>query len=881
MKKLCLFLVLTLFLSGNVYGAENLTDNQENFPHYGETESFGRGNWSADVHGGAICYDKEGNPLLCFGIQGGHFYVVDITTGEVKHDYFYDAGYIYSNVIVTAADGKVYTNGYPAKQFKVYDPIADTFESLEINLDDGTPLAHAILQGAFVTDDGKIFIGNFRNEGAEVFEYDIYTQNVINHGVVWEKGAYIKALSATDKYIYCGMGTGPEVARIIRIDRKTGEKTHFLENPGGGIIYSMNLENGVFTAVTFGNISIVDENTLERTAIVRNSGGNRVSMRSPYNKNIFYHSDGESTYVSDGLFEYDMESKQDKKVADYPFDGEGLMICPWAELPNGDWVLPVMTSKVSGIGYYNPKTGEMKAFETSQIPDAGPQIQSMEISPDNIIYIGGYQSSMGVYDIDGERFLYSLPTWEQNEGVGFLNGKTYFGVYTDATVWRYDPEKPINFKKYLFTREYQGDEYNPAMVYDIQDDQDRPFVLKGYKNKLYVGTFPGYSQFGGTLTIYEEDENGQPSAKVFRHVVPNEAINGVAVKDNLVYLSGSIKPGLGVKPIETEAHISVFDTNTETVIDTFTPDLPSVGTSSPSIGELSFGPDGLLWGVSEKDGLVFAMNPETYEVEKYVVTAPGFDRGGLARPLYLRWGDDGLLYTTAGWNVSVIDPETMEFKKLTQNCSLMTLDYDGNVWYAKGGGFTRIKINQYDRLTRFLKTLSKLKAEDYETEERQRLQSEISKAQEYDENTAEDEIIKTIRAIKKLRDRIPDREFNNAASVIVNGKEIEFNEKTGSVINYNNRTMVPYQTFFETLGYEMEWNVHKNLITAKKENAEIKITVNKNDFEIDGRTLKSDTPPVLLYYRHYIPLRAIAESMGYRVSYDEKTNSVLLDETAK
>lgn len=875
MKKIISILLsfVICFSSVAIFAADE-TSTLPRIEKYGEGESIGRGSWNFATHGYAVCYDREGNPQFCFNGQGGYFLVYDLVTGKKVHEFNHNGvsaqgggGYIYTYAMATGADNKVYAYTYHGDAWSVYDPINGTFERAEA-LVDGVDMYTLCGQprGGTSTEDGKFYIGTYKQGGAHLWEYDIYTGETTDHGVPYEPADYMNGVAVTDKYIHLGFGTGQEVVRCMRIDRKTGERKEYLVQPGGGIIYGMRVKNGIVAAYHYGVIDFVDEESLEKIWRVSGSVNSAIDCFSPFEgeEHVVYANSGSNIY------RHDIDKKESTLVCE-----NGVTVKGWAEMPNGDWVIAGLSG--TNVGWSNPKTGETKMFPY-EVPDTGPAVQGIGISPDNIIYIGGYQSSFGAYNIDDGEFIFSLPKWEQNEGTGFLNGKVYLGVYTDAYICRYDPEKPMNFVHYNFDTNYQGPDVNPSMVYDIEDNQDRAFVVKGYKDKLYVGSHPGYSKAGGALTIYEEDEEGNPKGKTFKDIIPGQAIPGVAVKDNLVYVSGSTWVGLGGDKVETQAKMAVFDTNTEkVVVEPFVPDLPELGDDNEGIGELSFGPDGLLWGVTNKWGMFFAMDPETFEVKKYTILNPGEVNGAYTRPSYIRWGDDGIAYITAAWNSYMVDPETMESKKIIPSVQLMDLDVDGNVWYSKGGATACLKINQYDRLQRFLKINEKLSSAGYTAEEWAVLSEELKKAKTYTEETDFDTIRMTIRKIKAYRDKTyMNNVKENAVKVIIDGEELELNAQTGVSRIHNGRTILPYRALLEKLGYEVKWRVQNETITAKNDEHELKMVMGDNIYVLDGEEVEFDTPPVLLSYKKYIPLRVISEGLGYEVIYDDETKTVTI-----
>ena len=596
------FLISNLYFSAGVYAASAETD----FPGFGESVNYGRGVFSTAVNGGAICYDKDNNPLMCFATQGGKFFVCDLLTGKVIDEKKSTGPYTMANLVKTASDGKVYIHYYPANTFDVYDPKTGEYNEMYPGMSIYSQ------DGGNVTDDGKILIGEYNEDGASAHEYDIATNTIKKYGPLNSDWDYIKGIDADESYIYAGTGFGQGNCKIVRINKIT-KNQDVLDIPNASIVYNVKVNNDKVIAQTNGTMHVIDKDTF---TYLTSFGGDVPSDQSPYDENIFY-----TIEYNNDIYRIDtVNNKREwlcliKNIDEY----EEVEFTQWATLPTGEKVLGFRTNMMNKIGYFNPQTNEVVTHQLDRIADEGPNIQSIEISPEGVIYMGGYQTAMAAYDINKNEFLFNHQYWDQNEGVGFLNGKTYFGIYSGAEIWRYDPNKAWNYIEYKTDGEYQGSSANPAMVYDIEEGQDRPYVIKGYNDKLYIGTISGYNELGGALTIYTEDASGNPSAEVFRNVIPNQSITGIAIKDNLVYLSGSIRGGYNTDPVETQAKIAVFDTNTNTVVtEAFAPDLPVVGKNSKTIGELSFGPDGLLWGCSEKAGLVFAMDPETFEVKKYV-----------------------------------------------------------------------------------------------------------------------------------------------------------------------------------------------------------------------------------------------------------------------
>jgi spore germination protein KA len=76
-------------------------------------------------------------------------------------------------------------------------------------------------------------------------------------------------------------------------------------------------------------------------------------------------------------------------------------------------------------------------------------------------------------------------------------------------------------------------------------------------------------------------------------------------------------------------------------------EMTAPGNGVTIIGDLEFGPDGLLWGASQ--GYIFAMNPDTMEIVKSKIVGE-FNYAGTGHfwmPRHIRFDTDGLLYPAA------------------------------------------------------------------------------------------------------------------------------------------------------------------------------------------------------------------------------------------
>ena len=91
-----------------------------------------------------------------------------------------------------------------------------------------------------------------------------------------------------------------------------------------------------------------------------------------------------------------------------------------------------------------------------------------------------------------------------------------------------------------------------------------------------------------------------------------------------------------------------------------------------------------------------------------------------------------------------------------------------------------------------------------------------------------------------------------------------------------NRTMLPIRFVAEALGFKVEWDhVNRTVILMDKENV-VKIPVDTNQIIVNGKVFESDVKPVLKDNRTMLPVANIARALGLKDGTD-----ILWDETTK
>lgn len=105
-------------------------------------------------------------------------------------------------------------------------------------------------------------------------------------------------------------------------------------------------------------------------------------------------------------------------------------------------------------------------------------------------------------------------------------------------------------------------------------------------------------------------------------------------------------------------------------------------------------------------------------------------------------------------------------------------------------------------------------------------------------------------------------------------------KKTIDVAPYvkNDRTMVPVRAVCETLGFDVSWNDSDMTINIAKNDKNIVLNIGKSNVFVNGQEKQIDCAPEITDNRAFVPLRAVSENLGYYVYYISSTGQILIDE---
>ncbi|MEN6328392.1 MAG: stalk domain-containing protein [Syntrophomonas sp.] len=91
------------------------------------------------------------------------------------------------------------------------------------------------------------------------------------------------------------------------------------------------------------------------------------------------------------------------------------------------------------------------------------------------------------------------------------------------------------------------------------------------------------------------------------------------------------------------------------------------------------------------------------------------------------------------------------------------------------------------------------------------------------------------------------------------------------------RLMVPIRAIAESIGAVVTWDENTKRVNFTKNMQNIDFKVGSSEYQHNGQTNTLETPPLILGGRTLVPLRLVAESMNLTVAWDEVQKKVLLN----
>ncbi|MEH7235366.1 FIMAH domain-containing protein [Bacillus sp. JJ1562] len=680
------FLIVVLITSFFQFSASAETNKDEtvvaklNGRGFKEVQNLGTPATGAVVTD-AVFGKEDGKDVVYTTANGGLFNVIDVKNNTVLFNaQLGKVNQVWTHII--APDGTVYIAGLAesnAGQLWSYSPETKSVKNL------GIPDASHQFWSSTTDDDGNVYIGTYKEKEGKIFKFDVAKQAFIDIGKVDVEGdsSYVRSLSYHNGYVYAGLGV---TGNVYRINTETLEKEKITKNAPDilgttvetmGFAYDMEVA-GKYLVVRFSEVSAILFYDLDAQEWVEDTVVGKIGDGSEDDFGAFGYSqlavNDNKTYVINNrhILEIDLNTLETKETGiRYPAGWRGLAFVDFGEESTD---LRLVTVKRSG----EIMTVDLDANKIIDLPLAMNgnlplDLHSLGLGPDGNLYMTTYPGGPKGARYNTKTGEVTTYSHGQAEGMAAGNGSDmYFGIYSGASIQKMNTDT-LEFKT----------------LFNLYDDyeQDRPYIMKFENNKLLIGTIPYYQKLGGTLTIYDPIKGER---ETHRNIVQDQSIVGLSYRDGKIYGSTTVRGGLDIEPTAKKAKMFVWDVEGKKKLTEFELDIPELD-MPPMISGLTFDEDGLLWGAV--DGILFAMNPDTYEIVKSKNLYPNIKNRGMWRPVHILFGEDGLLYTDIGGKLAVVDPksEDLDHVSLIENgpeVTFIELAYDDkgnqNIYFVDG-----------------------------------------------------------------------------------------------------------------------------------------------------------------------------------------------------
>ncbi|HZX08035.1 hypothetical protein [Kribbella sp.] len=543
--------------------------------------------------GGTVAPGPNGKTVIWNASSGSPAYLnaIDPATGDSLLSVALpgaDGAY----AVAAAPDGTIYAGTYNNGHLYRLRPGATAAEDL------GQPLpTETFILRITVDEQGNVYGGTAPH--GKVFRYDHQTGAVRDYGTIKAGQGYVRSIDYWKGKIYAG--SEPD-AYFSEVDVATGTVTEIPPPPGLGdpsnqVVYDLNIRDGrmyvrVSTALP-GPMYVWDIASRTWVDTIPNEHGLDISPIG---------ADGALYMIqASELTKYDPATKTLTGTG-LTFTGriQNARSIGYADLNLPDYPgTSVVGTLWRGEEFrYNPQTGKSEIFQT-KVRREPIEILSVAGDQDHI-YAGGFLNG-GVSVVDPATGKAQFNRFAQVESLlAGSDGTVYVGAYPEARVYSYRPAQPWSSPEY--SPGPPGTPDNPKQLLDLRPDifQTRARALTEVDGKLAVGTVPDGDRLGGALVIYDLKTG---ATEKYRNVVQDESVFGLTSRYGIVYGGTSIAGGLPTTPPTRDAGtVFAWDVTGKKKLWETVP-VPGAAT----VSSVTFGPDGLLWGVAGKT--VFALSP--------------------------------------------------------------------------------------------------------------------------------------------------------------------------------------------------------------------------------------------------------------------------------
>jgi len=128
---------------------------------------------------------------------------------------------------------------------------------------------------------------------------------------------------------------------------------------------------------------------------------------------------------------------------------------------------------------------------------------------------------------------------------------------------------------------------------------------------------------------------------------------------------------------------------------------------------------------------------------------------------------------------------------------------------------------------------------------------------------------------------VPVAAFFSISASAASAIQVEYNQTKivfpdQKPIIQKNRTMVPIRPIAESLGFEVDWNEANRTVMIKKGSDQVRLVVSQKIARKNAETIQLDVPAQIINQRTMVPVRFVAEALEYDVNWDQDAQTVLI-----
>ena len=115
---------------------------------------------------------------------------------------------------------------------------------------------------------------------------------------------------------------------------------------------------------------------------------------------------------------------------------------------------------------------------------------------------------------------------------------------------------------------------------------------------------------------------------------------------------------------------------------------------------------------------------------------------------------------------------------------------------------------------------------------------------------------------------------SNEIRVLIDGQEVNFPAQTPVIVD--GRTLVPVRGVFEALGFDVDWNPDTRTAYLTNAGFNVAISIGSSVFTTNDTDHALDVPAEIIGGSTMLPLRAVLESVGYELEWNEAARTITI-----